>query len=192
MNKNDIKPDATKVEPLPLARPPKSKEELRSLLGMTGFGERFIPSNAKITAPLRELLKGSWSWEEKHQHAFEELQQALRDDTLLQPYELGRETQLVVDASLGGLGAVLLQKRSSAEGFRPVVFKSRSLNPPESNYSTTEREALAIRWGIKKFRKYLLGAPQFKVITDHKPLQTMFKKTAGDLPPRIEKFVMDM
>ena len=55
-----------------------------------------------------------------------------------------------------------------------------------------EREALAIRWGIKKLRKYLLGAQQFKVITDHKPLQAMFNKTAGDLPPRIEKFIMDV
>jgi hypothetical protein len=90
------------------------------------------------------------------------------------------------------LGAVLLQKRLTAEGFRPVVFKSRSLSPPESNYSITEREALAIRWGIKKLRKYFLGAQQFKVITDHEPLQAMFNKTAGDLPPRIEKFIMDV
>ena len=57
------------------------------------------------------------------------------------------------------------KKRSAAEGFRPVVFKSRSLSPSESNYSTTEREVLAIRWGIKKLRKYLLGAQQFKMNT---------------------------
>ena len=60
------------------------------------------------------------------------------------------------------------------------------------NYSTTEREALAIQWEIKKLRKYLLGAQQFKVFTDHKPLQAMFNKTAGDLPPHIEKFIMDI
>jgi hypothetical protein len=102
---------------------------------MAGFSERFIPNYAKVTAPLRELLKeGTWDWDEKHQRAFEELQQTLQEDTLLQPYEIGRETRLVVDASLGGLGAVLLQKRSTAEGFRPLVFKSRSLSPPESNY----------------------------------------------------------
>ena len=104
-------------------------------MGMAGFSERCIPNYAKVTAPLRELLKeGTWDWDEKHQRAFEELQQTLQEDTLLQPYEIGRETRLVVDASLGGLGAVLLQKRSTAEGFRPLVFKSRSLSPPESNY----------------------------------------------------------
>ena len=37
-----------------------------------------------------------------------------------------------------------------------------------------------------------MGAQQFKVITDHKPLQAMFNKTAGDLPPRIDKFIMDV
>ena len=191
-NKEGIQPEPAKVEALHLAGPPKSKKELRSLLGMAEFSERFIPNYSNITAPLRELLKSTWDWDEKYQQAFEELQQALQEDTLLQPYEIGRETQLVVDASLGGLGAVLLQKRSTAEGFRPVVFKSRSLNAAESNYSTSEREALAIRWGIKKLRKYLLGAQQFRVITDHKPLQAMFNKTAGDLPPRIEKFIMDV
>ena len=46
--------------------------------------------------------------------------------------------------------------------------------------------------GTKKPRKYQLGAQRFKVITDHKPLQAMFNKIAGDLPPRIEKFTMDI
>ena len=124
-NKKGIQPDPTKVEALHLAGPPKSKKELRSLLGMAGFSERFISNYAKTTAPLRELLKAdTWDWDDKHQHAYEESQQALQEDTLLQPHEIGWETRLVVDASLGGLGAVLPQKRSAVEGFRPVVFKS--------------------------------------------------------------------
>ncbi len=48
-------------------------------------------------------MKSTWDWDEKDQQAFEELQQALQEDTLLQPYEIGREPQLVVDASLGSL-----------------------------------------------------------------------------------------
>jgi hypothetical protein len=58
-----IQANPTKVEALHLAGPPKSKEELRSLLGMAGFSERCIPNYAKVTAPLRELLKeGTWDW----------------------------------------------------------------------------------------------------------------------------------
>ena len=97
----------------------------------------------------------------------------------------------MVDASLGGLGAVLLYRNGRQQKVSTLWYL-QSLSPSESNYSTTELEALAIRWGIKKLRKYLLGAQQFKVITDHKPLQAMFNKTAGDLPPHIEKFIMDI
>ena len=39
---------------------------------------------------------------------------------------------------------------------------------------------------------YLLGAPRFKIITAHKPLLPMFNKATAKLPPRIEKWVMDM
>ena len=46
--------------------------------------------------------------------------------------------------------------------------------------------------GVKKLRHLLLGAPKFKVITDHKPLTYMFNKTHGELPPRIERCVMDI
>ena len=56
-NKKGIQPDPTKVEPLHFAGTRKSKEDLRSLLGMAGFSERLIPSSAKTTTLLREFLK---------------------------------------------------------------------------------------------------------------------------------------
>ena len=39
---------------------------------------------------------------------------------------------------------------------------------------------------------YLLGAPKFKIITGRKPLLSMFNKVTAKLPPRIERWVMDM
>ena len=39
---------------------------------------------------------------------------------------------------------------------------------------------------------YLLGAPRFQIITAHKPLLPLFNKATSKLPPRIEKWVMDM
>ena len=97
-----------------------------------------------------------------------------------------------MDASEAGLGAVLVQRASKTEPFRPVMYKSCSLKDEETRYSPTEREALAIRWAVKKLRHYLLGAPVFHIVTDHRPLTYMFHKLAGDLPPRVEKFVMDL
>lgn len=184
-----IKPDMEKISDLRHAAKPQTKEEVRSFLGMSGFNRGFVKNYAQLTAPLRVAAK-DWVWEPEQDEAFEKLRTILDENTLLHPYRVGAETQLIVDASPDGLGAVLAQKQK--DDWVPVVYKSRSLKDPESRYSQTEREGLAIRWGVQKLRKFLLGAPRFKIITDHKPLQYMFNKGTRDMPPRIERFVMDI
>ena len=190
-----IRPSEKNVRNLKQATKPTNKAELRSFLGLATYSERFIPKFASIVAPLRELIKGKdkkWKWEDKHETAYDEVKEALSKDALLHHYVVGRETELVVDMSDKGLGAVLLQRASKREPYRPVVYKSRSLKDPETRYSATEREALAIRWAVKKLYRYLVGAPRFKIVTDHRPLRFMFHKKCGDIPPRIEKFIMDI
>ena len=69
-----------------------------------------------------------------------------------------------------GLGAVLSQVRAREE--HPVTYISRKLLPNERNYSTVEKEALAIKWTLDKLRYYLLGR-EFTLVTDHAPLKWM-------------------
>ena len=57
---------------------------------------------------------------------------------------------LQTDASSDGIGAILLQEEEQVK--HPVAFASKKLLPRERNYSTIEREALAIVWGIQKFQ----------------------------------------
>jgi hypothetical protein len=79
---------------------------------------------------------------------------------------------LQTDASCDGIGAILLQEE---EGVRhPVAFASKKLLPRERNYSTIEREALAIVWGVRKFENYLYGR-HFFLETDYHPLQYLLK-----------------
>ena len=71
------------------------------------------------------------------------------------------------DASSVGIGAVLLQENDNR--LFPVCFISRKLLERERNYSTIERECLAIVWAIHKLAKFLWGV-QFVLQTDHRPL----------------------
>lgn len=78
---------------------------------------------------------------------------------------------LTTDASNVALGAVLSQGPIGSD--RPIAYASRTLNDSEQNYSTIEKELLAIVWATKYFPPYLFGR-KFDIITDHKPLEWLF------------------
>jgi hypothetical protein len=86
-----------------------------------------------------------------------------------------------VDVSPIGLGTILLQDNDNV-----VCYASRALTPVESRYSQTEREALAVTWACEHFDLYLRGLLHFTIITDHKPLETIWKKLHP--PLRIERW----
>ncbi|GFX49705.1 transposon Tf2-11 polyprotein [Trichonephila clavipes] len=84
------------------------------------------------------------------------------------PFGTYRFLRMPYDASNYALGAVLLQGEGSDE--HPIEYASRLLTPAERNYSTTEREALAVVWVLKKFRGYIEGT-EITVASDHQPLK---------------------
>ena len=73
------------------------------------------------------------------------------------------ESVIQTDASLKGLGAVLLQQG------RPVCYASKALTETERNYSNIEREPLGVVWGLERFNYYIFGK-HCTVNTDHRPL----------------------
>ena len=93
-------------------------------------------------------------------------------------------TQLRVDASPFGLGAILTQ--THGDETRPVAYASRTLTAVERRYSQTEREALAVVWGCVRFHLYLYGTT-FEIYTDHKPLEIIYSPTSKP-PARIERW----
>ena len=74
---------------------------------------------------------------------------------------------LSCDAGPVGVGCVLSQ--ITRDGERPIAFYSRSLSDAETRYSQTDREALAVVTGVKKFHYFLAGRT-FTIQSDHKPL----------------------
>ena len=95
-------------------------------------------------------------------------------------FDTTQPVELVVDASPVGLAALLVQRG------RVVTYASRALSNVETRYSQTEREALAVVWACEHFDRFLNGAPQFTVFTDHKPLETIWQKPRP--PLRIERW----
>ena len=57
----------------------------------------------------------------------------------------------------------------------PIAYASRKLSFAERNYTTTEREGLAMVHVLQKFRHYLLGG-HFRMFTDHSSLQYLVNK----------------
>ena len=107
---------------------------------------KFCPHLATLTKPLQELLskRNSWFWSSIHNEAFEEVKTELTKSAVLAMYDPGAEIKISADASSFGLGAVLLQK--FGEGWKPIVYASRSMTETEGRYAQVEKEALAVTW----------------------------------------------
>jgi hypothetical protein len=115
------------------------------------------------------LLKGDAQciWGNDEENALRKLKEQLMSKPILQYPNFSREFVLTTDATNDGIGAILSQGEIGKD--LPVAYASRNLNKAERNYTTSEKELLAIVWGIKYFRPYLYGR-KFKIASDHKPL----------------------
>lgn len=192
ISESGLKPNEEKVNALRNAKEPSNKEELLSFLGLLSYvGSRFLPNLASHTQNLRKLLKKEekFVWKQEYQENFDTLKKELENLISLSFYDPDQEKELYVDASLNGLGSVLVQV--DGKGVRKIVaVGSRSLIQSEKNYSNIEREALAVFWGVKRHSYYLLGN-HFKIRTDHKPLIDIFEEKTL-MSHRLERWVMGM
>ncbi|KAK3093011.1 hypothetical protein FSP39_010012 [Pinctada imbricata] len=180
-----LKTDPDKIAAITSMPEPKCKKELQRFMGMVNYLGKFVRNLSDINQPLRELLEKdiSWHWDERHAKSFKALKKALTESPVLQYYDQRKPVTLSVDASSQGLGACLLQ-----EG-RPVAYASRSLNKSERNYAQIEKELLAVVFGCLKYHQFVYGH-KVHVETDHKPLESLFRKTLSSAPPRIQRMML--
>lgn len=85
--------------------------------------------------------------------------------------------KLTTDASAYGVGAVLSHIMTNGND-RPIAYSSRTLNNAERNYAQIEKEGSSVIFGLSKFNQYLFGK-EFILVTDHKPLLTIFSPNKG-------------
>lgn len=173
LTRDGLKVDPEKTSAIKERPNPRNAKEVLSFMQTCSWYRRFIPAFADVAKPLSDLTKKKavWQWTEKHQQAFKLLKHMLTSPPILQQVNEDLPFILKTDASNYGLGAVLLQGEKDSE--RTIEYASRLLLPAERNYSTTEREALAVVWAVQKFRGYIEGS-EVLVLTDHQPLKWLF------------------
>ena len=144
----------------------KKVTEVRSFLGLVGYYRRLVKGFSMTATPMTRLLHKNvkYEWSEKCQRSFDKLKAFLTEASVLTQPTCGKEYVIFSDASLNGLGCVLMQ-----EG-KVVAYASRQLKSHEKNYPTHDLESAAIVFALKIWRHYLYGEKCF-IYTDHKSLK---------------------
>jgi hypothetical protein len=152
---------------------PTSVAKLRSFLGLANYFRPFVDNFAVMAKPLARLCspKVRFEWGVQQDRAFRALKQAIVDAPVLAYLNYSREVILRTDASIEGVGAVLLQ-RDGGGAERPVCYVSRAFTPTQSRWSTLEQEAFAVYFAVTTLSHYLQGTP-FVVETDHRNLLSL-------------------
>ena len=190
-SKGGLSADPKKISAIQNLETPSNATQVRSLLGMSNFRARFIPGYATMTQPLRELMKkdAPWTWTEECSKSLASIRQSLSNAPVLAYFNEQKATQIYVDASPLGLGAILSQHDNNGENECVIAYGSRALTAVEQRYSQTEREALAVVWACEHFHLYVYGQP-VKIFTDHKALVSIYGNRKSKPPTRIERWAI--
>ncbi|GFO27554.1 Zinc finger protein [Plakobranchus ocellatus] len=160
-------------------------EFLRMPFGMMNSGTTLTRAVKKLLCGMDNGQPNIVNWDDSQERAYNSLKVAVTSKPVLQFPDVNKRFVLRTDASDRGLGAALMQENEGT--LFPVVYASKKLIDRERKYSVTEREALAIVWGVKKFSLYLYGTV-FILQTDHGTLQ--FLNAAKFDSPRIMRWAL--
>lgn len=166
--------EGEKIQAIKNFRRPTNCAEVKSFLGLITFVDRFIIHRASKSEHLRELANSEkFYWTAQEEDEFNILKgEALDSIKRLGYYSLTDRIELYVDASPVGLGAVLIQIDENAVP-RIIACASKALTDSEKRYPQTQKEALAVVWGVERFSYYLLTRP-FTIRTDAEAIQYIF------------------
>ena len=182
-----LQPDDEKIRAVINMKVPTNKQELQTFMGFITYLGKFLPNLSEVSAPLRLLTEKDtlWHWEAEQEASFRKLKELVTKAPVLRYYDPKKPLTLTVDASSKGLGAALIQ-----EG-QPVAFASRALTKSQQNYAQIEKETLAISFGCARFHQYIFGKP-VTVESDHKPLESIFRKSLYKAPPRLQSLLLSL
>ncbi|GJW50542.1 putative reverse transcriptase domain-containing protein [Tanacetum coccineum] len=153
--------------------------KIRTFLGLVGYYRRFIEGFSKIAKPMTKLTqkKVKFVWGDKQEATFQLLKQKLCSAPILALPKGSKDFIAYCDASIKGLGAVLMQRE------KVIAYASRQLKIHEKNYTNHAMEHGAVVFALKIWRHYLYGT-KCTMFTDHKSLQYIIDQKERNMRQR--------
>nr|GEV86013.1 reverse transcriptase domain-containing protein [Tanacetum cinerariifolium] len=187
ISKNGIEGDKAKVEIIAKLPHPTTIKGIRSFLGHAGFYQKFIQDFLKIARLMTRLLEKDtpFFFSKECVEAFQTLKRKLTKVPILITLDWDMPFELMCDASNFAIGAVLGQHQE--KHFRPIHYASKAMTEAESNYTTTEKEILAMVYAFEKLWSYIIKNKSI-VYTDHYALKYRFVKK--DSKARLIRWVL--
>nr|GEZ72650.1 reverse transcriptase domain-containing protein [Tanacetum cinerariifolium] len=175
ISKNGIEVDKAKVDVIAKFPYPSTVKGIRSFLGHAGFYQRFIQDFSKIARPMTRLLEKDtpFLFSKECVEAFQTLKRKLTEAPILIAPDWDLPFELMCDASDFAIGEILGKHQENH--FRPIHYARKTMTEAESNYTTIEKEMLAVVYAFEKFRSYLIMNKNI-VYTDHSALKYLFAK----------------
>ena len=167
--------------------PPTTIKGIRSFLGHARFYRRFIRDFSKFSRPLCRLLEKDtkFKFDESCHNSFEEIKSRRVEAPIMEKPDWKREFEIMCDVSDFAIGAELGQKAEKV--FKAIYYASKTFNEAQENYSTTEKEMLAIVFACEKFRPYILGSHVI-IHTDHATIKYLMANK--EAKPRLIRWVL--
>lgn len=191
LTENGLAIDSSKLEPILNYSRPKCIRDVRRLMGLMGFYQKFIKNYSHVTAPITDLLKKEkkFKWTEAAESALEELKSVLTSSPVLANPIYNRPFIIETDASELAVGAALLQ--DFPDGRRIIAYYSKKLSSTQRKYAATEKECLAVVLAVENFRHYVEGTT-FAVITDAKSITWLFSISATNGNSRLLRWALKL
>jgi hypothetical protein len=152
---------------------PERTKDIEEFRGLTGYYRQYIDKFSDRMEALNEKIRTrTFSWGEREEKAFKDIKDQYEKNQILILFDYEKQIWVHAGASNYAIGSVISQLDDKGR-MRPVLFYSRKLLPAEMNYSTPDKELLAIVQTLKKYRHYLQGTKYPVIVkSDHQNLRT--------------------
>jgi hypothetical protein len=176
VGKIGVRPDPEKIKAISEWPVPQNVKQLRQFLGLANYMHKYSCNYAATARPLTQQLRDDtpWKWLSEQQQAFDSIKRSLQEAPILALPNYDKPFHVVCDASKFAIGCALMQHDADGKE-RVISYQSRQLKAAEIRYPVHDKELLAMKYALVKFRVYLMGETRFAMYTDHASLRFAIK-----------------